>query len=62
MLFADNIVLVDETARSINIKLKPGEKNRSQKTLGSVRRSKTEYMECKFSGSQSASADTVALQ
>lgn len=56
MSFADDIVLVDETARVINVKLEIWEKYWSQRFR--ITRSKTECMECNFSTSQSASVDS----
>ena len=48
MLFADDIVLVDETKEGVNTKLELWRKNLESKGF-KLSRKKTEYMECKFS-------------
>ena len=48
MLFANNIVLVDETRSGVNVKIEIwGDALKSEIFL--LSKSKTEYMECKFS-------------
>ena len=54
MLFVDNIVLVDETARGVNAKSKILREAQESKGF-KLSRNKTEYMECKFSVSSSHS-------
>ncbi|KAM1196328.1 hypothetical protein ACFX2J_022713 [Malus domestica] len=48
MLFADDIVLIDETQEGVNAKLNLWREVLESKGLR-LSRSKTEYMECKFS-------------
>ena len=48
MLFADDIVLVDETRAEINAKLKLWRQTLESRGF-TLSRAKTEYMECKFS-------------
>ncbi|KAM2797605.1 hypothetical protein COP1_002656 [Malus domestica] len=48
MLFADDIVLIDETQEGVNAKLNLWRDVLESKGLR-LSRSKTEYMECKFS-------------
>ena len=48
MLFADDIVLVDETRTGINIKLELWRQTLESRGFR-LSRAKTEYMECKFS-------------
>ena len=48
MLFADDIVLVDETRDGVNRKLELWREALEDKGLR-IDRTKTEYMECKFS-------------
>ncbi|KAM1205409.1 hypothetical protein ACFX2G_006312 [Malus domestica] len=48
MLFTDNIVLIDETQEWVNVKLNLWREVLESKGLR-LRRSKTEYIECKFS-------------
>ena len=48
MLFADNIVLVDETKEGVNTKLKLW-RNNLESTGFKLSRRKMEYMKCKFS-------------
>lgn len=47
MIFADNIVLINETHNGVNIMLKVWKQ--IQKSKGLMRRTKTEYLESKFS-------------
>ena len=48
MLFADDIVLVDETREGVNTKLELWRNNLESKGF-KLSRKKTKYMECKFS-------------
>ncbi|KAI8523158.1 hypothetical protein RHMOL_Rhmol13G0051900 [Rhododendron molle] len=57
MMFADDIILVDETARGVNTKLEALESKGFR-----ISRSKTEYMVCKFSGTSSALEERVMIQ
>jgi len=50
MLFADDIVLVDETRAGVNVKLKLWRQTLKSRDFR-LSRAKTEYMECKFSKS-----------
>ena len=52
MLFPNNIVLVDETARCINAKLKIWREVLESKCF-KINRNRTEYMKCKCSVSRS---------
>ena len=61
MLFADDIVLIDETARGVNAKLEIWRETLESQGFR-ISKSKTEYMECKFSDDQNIRADIVALQ
>ena len=48
MLFADDIVLVDETRTGVNAKLELWRQTLESRDFR-LSRAKTEYMECKFS-------------
>ena len=48
MLFADDIVLVDETRAGINVKLELWRQTLESRDFR-LRKTKKEYMECKFS-------------
>jgi len=48
MLFADDIVLVDETRAGVNVKLELWRQTLESRDFR-LSRTKTEYMECKFS-------------
>ena len=48
MLFADDIVIVDETRARVNIKLELWRQTLESRGFR-LSRAKTEYMECKFS-------------
>jgi hypothetical protein len=61
MMFADDIVLVDETARGVNTKLEIWREALESKGFR-ISRSKTEYMVCKFSGTSSALEERVMIQ
>ncbi|KAM2189178.1 hypothetical protein EV2_031863 [Malus domestica] len=52
MLFADDIMLIDETQEGVNMKLNLWREVLKSKGLR-LSRSKTEYMECKFSANGS---------
>ena len=49
MLFADDIILIDETREGVNVKLEHW-RHALKSTGFRVSRSKTEYMHCGFSG------------
>lgn len=49
LLFADDIILLDETGRGVNAKLKALREALKSKGFR-ISMSKTEYMQCKFSG------------
>ncbi len=51
MLFADDIVLIDETREGINVKLEAC-RNILESKWFTIIRVKTEYMECHFSNSR----------
>ncbi|KAL6554932.1 hypothetical protein OROGR_006190 [Orobanche gracilis] len=60
MLFADDIVLVDETKEGVETKLELW--RRSLESRGfKLSRNKTEYLECKFSGNRSRDAGEITL-
>ena len=61
MLFADDIVLVDETARGVNAKLEIWREALESKGF-KISRNKTEYMEWKFSVSRSSYNERVKIQ
>jgi len=60
MLFADDIVLIDEIREGVNTKLE-----RQRDTLEAkgfrLSRSKTEYLHCQFSAGEGGVADKVAI-
>ena len=61
MLFADDIVLVDETKSKVNAKLETWRE--ALETRGfRISRTKTEYMECSFSSRRSTNGDVVKLE
>jgi len=61
MLFADDIVLIDESREGVNTKLE-----RSRDTLEAkgfrLSRSKTEYLHCRFSADDDGVASEVAIE
>ncbi|KAL6538155.1 hypothetical protein OROGR_012143 [Orobanche gracilis] len=60
MLFADDIVLVDETKEGVETKLELW--RRSLESRGfKLSRNKTEYLECKFSGNRCRDAGEITL-
>jgi Reverse transcriptase (RNA-dependent DNA polymerase). len=61
MLFADDIVLVDETKSGLNAKLEVWRETLETKGF-KISRTKTEYMECNFSNRRSTSGDVVKLE
>ncbi|GMP67085.1 hypothetical protein CsSME_00027194 [Camellia sinensis var. sinensis] len=61
MLFADNIVLVNETKEGVNIKLEIWRKTLESKGFR-ISRTKTEYMECKFSNNNNKSRGEVKIE
>ncbi|KAI8559998.1 hypothetical protein RHMOL_Rhmol04G0220700 [Rhododendron molle] len=61
MMFANDIVLVDETARGVNMKLEIWREALESKGFR-ISRSKTEYMMCKFGGTSSAHEERVMIQ
>ncbi|GMP36936.1 hypothetical protein CsSME_00008867 [Camellia sinensis var. sinensis] len=61
MLFADDIVLVDETREGVNTKLEIWRKALESKGFR-ISRTKTEYMECKFSNSNNESRGEVKIE
>ena len=60
MMFADDIVLIEETKESLEVKLELWRHALESRGFR-VSRSKTEYMECKFSGSQDANVGRITL-
>lgn len=54
-------ILIDETARGVSAKLGTWKQALESKGFR-ISRSKTEYLECRFSNSQSDSVDRVTLQ
>ncbi|XP_065881565.1 uncharacterized protein [Euphorbia lathyris] len=60
MLFADDIVLVDETKEGVERKLELWRQTLESRGF-KLSRSKTEYLECKFSGHRSREAGTITL-
>ena len=61
LLSADNIVLVDETREGVNTKLEIWRKALESKGFR-ISRTKTEYMECKFSNSNNESRGEVKIE
>ena len=61
MLFADDIVLVDETREGVNTKLEIWRKALESKGFR-ISRTKIEYMECKFSNSNNESRGEVKIE
>ncbi|KAI8543266.1 hypothetical protein RHMOL_Rhmol08G0203600 [Rhododendron molle] len=61
MMFADDIVLVDETSRCVNTKLEIWREALESKGFR-ISRSKTGYMVCKFGGTSSAHEERVMIQ
>ncbi|CAL5358782.1 unnamed protein product [Camellia sinensis] len=61
MLFADDIVLVDETREGVNTKLEIWRKVLESKGFW-ISRTKTEYMECKFSNSNNENRGEVKIE
>ncbi|XP_065864026.1 uncharacterized protein [Euphorbia lathyris] len=60
MLFADDIVLVEETKEGVEMKLELWRQTLESRGF-KLSRSKTEYLECKFSGRRSREAGTIIL-
>lgn len=60
-LFADDIVLVDETPTGVNADLETWRKALAYKGFW-IYRSKMEYVECKFSGCHSINVDRFTLK
>ncbi|XP_065867476.1 uncharacterized protein [Euphorbia lathyris] len=60
MLFADDIVLVDETKEGVERKLELWRQTLESRGF-KLSRSKTEYLECKFSGRRSRETGTITL-
>ena len=58
--FADDIVLMDETRSEVNVKLEIWRNAQESKGFLLIR-TKTKYMECKFSKSQNIYKGTVRL-
>ena len=58
MLFADDIVLVDESTNGVNAKLKRWREAIKSKVF-KIRRTKTKYMDYKFSGHLQRAETTV---
>ncbi|GMP92153.1 hypothetical protein CsSME_00042498 [Camellia sinensis var. sinensis] len=61
MLFADNIVLVDETREGVNTKLKTWREALESKGFR-ISRTKTKYMECNFSNSNNGSRGEMKIE
>ena len=61
MLFADDIVLVDETEGGVNAKLEVWREALESKGFR-ISRTKTEHMTCKFSGNSNAHTEGVKIQ
>ena len=58
MLFADDIVLIDETRQGVNVKLE--RRRHTPKSRGfRMSRSKTEYLNCCFSGREDAGGEVT---
>ena len=60
MLFVDDIVLVDKTRAGVNAKLEFWRQTLESRGF-SLRRAKTEYMECKFSKQGTQDYNIVTL-
>ena len=60
MLFADDIVLVDETRHGVNVKLEIWWHALESKGFR-LSRTKTEYVECKFSKSRNKDDEAIRL-
>ena len=61
MLFANDIVLIDETREGVNTKLERGRDTLEAKGFR-LSRSKTEYLHCRFSASEGGSASEVTFE
>ncbi|GMP81861.1 hypothetical protein CsSME_00036427 [Camellia sinensis var. sinensis] len=61
MLFADDIVLVDKTREGVNTKLEIWRKTLKSKGFR-ISRTKTEYMECKFSTNNNENRGEVKIE
>ncbi|GLS47117.1 hypothetical protein GCM10007884_51210 [Methylobacterium brachythecii] len=61
MLFADDIVLVDESREGVNIKLETWREALESKGL-KISRNKTEYVECNFSNSKEMEDEVVKIE
>ncbi|CAH9108779.1 unnamed protein product [Cuscuta europaea] len=60
MMFADDIVLIDETQSGLKAKLEVWRQTLENKSF-KLSRSKTEYMECKFGGGRSSGNSGITL-
>ena len=60
MLFADDIVLIDETKSGVNAKLDVWREVLESKGF-KISRTKTEYIKCNFSGSRNTNEETVKI-
>ncbi|XP_070008570.1 uncharacterized protein [Nicotiana sylvestris] len=60
MLFADDIVLIDETRDDVNTQLEIWRQNLESKGF-KLSRTKTEYLECKFSGETQGGEEEVRV-
>ena len=61
MLFADDIVLIDETSEGVNTKLERWRDTLEVKGFR-LSRSKTEYLHCRFSVGEGGVASEVAIR
>ena len=61
MLFADDIVLIDETREGVNVKLERWRDTLEAKGFR-LSRSKAEYLHCRFSAGEGVVANEVAME
>ena len=61
MLFADDIVLIDETSERVNTKLERWRDTLEAKGF-SLSRSKTEYLHCRFTAGEDGFTGEVAIE
>jgi len=61
MLFADDIVFIDESREGVNTKLERWRDTLETKGF-SPSRSKTEYLQCRFSADEGSIASEVAIE
>jgi len=61
MLFVDDIVLTDESKERVNTKLESWRDTLEAKGF-SLSRSKTEYLDCRFSADEGGVASEVAIE